>query len=220
MTALLWNVSAQKFFESGLDRGVMYPLSAGAYPIGYAWEGLMSVTEKPGGAEITDLWANNAKYSQLQAIEIFDGSIEAYTFPYEFLAAEGIGVEVVTGSEAWLHQQPRAGFGLSYRTFLGDDANGQQNAYKLHIIYGCLLTPSEIARTTINDSPEASTFSWEFKTTPVAATGYTAVSKMTFDSSRITSGDMTLIENQLWGNGGGDAELLLPDDMIALLTGS
>ena len=219
MTALVWNVSAAKFFESGLDKGVLYPLVAGAYPLGHAWEGLMSVTEKPGGAEITDLWANNAKYSQLQAIEIFDGSLEAYTFPYEFLAAEGIIADTTGSSEGWLHQQPRGGFGLSYRTFLGDDANGQQNAYKLHCIYGCLLTPSEVARTTINDSPEATTFSWEFKTTPVAATGYSAVSKLTFDSSRITAGDMTLLENQLWGDSG-DPALLLPDAMIALLTGA
>ena len=218
MPALQWNVSANKFFESGLDQGALYPLVAGAYPTGVAWEGLMSVTEKPGGAEITDLWANNAKYSQLQAIEIFDGSIEAYTFPYEFLAAEGIVAEVTGSSEGWLHQQPRQGFGLSYRTFLGDDANGQQNSYKIHIIYGCLLTPSEVSRTTINDSPEATTFSWEFKTTPVAASGYSAVSKLTFDTSRMVPGDVIAIEDQIWS--GASPALLLPDAMLALLTGA
>lgn len=218
MAALTWNVAADKKYESGLDRGALYPQVAGAYPNGYAWEGLISVTEKPGGAEITDLWANNAKYSQLQAVEIFDGSIEAYTYPYEFLAAEGIVADVTGSSEGWLHQQTRQSFGLTYRTYEGDDANGQTNSYKIHIIYGCLLTPSEVARTTINDSPEATTFSWEFKTTPVSASGYSPVSKMTFDTSRMTSGDITAIEDQIWS--GASPALLLPDAMLALLTGA
>lgn len=218
MAALQWNVSANKLYESGLDKGALYPLVAGAYPNGYAWEGLISITEKPGGAEITDLWANNTKYAQLQAVEIFDGSIEAYTFPYEFLAALGIKADVTGSSEGWLHQQPRESFGLAYRTYVGDEANGQTNSYKIHCIYGCLLTPSEVARTTINDSPEATTFSWEFKTTPVSATGYEAVSKLTFDTSRMTSTDITAIENQLWD--GASPALLLPDGMLALLTGA
>jgi hypothetical protein len=218
MAALVWNVSAEKKYESGLDRGALYPQVAGAYPAGYAWEGLMSVTEKPGGAEITDLWANNAKYAQLQAIEIFDGSIEAYTFPYEFLAALGIEADVTGSSEGWLHQQARQAFGLTYRTFLGSDAGGQQESYKIHCIYGCLLTPSEVARTTINDSPEATSFSWEFKTTPVSATGYSAVSKLTFDTGRMTAGDVTAVEDQIWS--GSTPALLLPDGMLALLTGA
>lgn len=219
MTVLTWNVAANKRYESGLDKGVFYPLSAGTYPLGYAWEGLINVTEKPGGAEITDLWANNTKYAQLQAVETFDGSIEAYTFPDEFLAADGVAIDVTGSSEAYLGQQSRVPFGLVYRTWLGDEANGQYNAYKLHLIYGCLIQPSEVARQTINDSPEAATFSWEFKSTPVAATGYNAVSKITLRSDKLTSTDLAAIEDELFGDAGGDANLPLPDALLAFLTG-
>lgn len=220
MARLTWNASANKVFESGLDQGVLYMRSAGTYPLGVAWEGLISVTEKPSGAEPTDLYANNAKYAQLVSAETFEGSIEAYTFPDEFLAAMGVLPDVTGLSEALLHQQPRVSFGLCYRTYVGSDALGQTADYKIHVIYGCLAQPSEVARSTINDSPEATTFSWDFKSTPVAATSYQPVSKMTFDSRNLTATDLALIEDELYGDAGGDANLPLPDALIALLTGA
>jgi hypothetical protein len=211
---LTWNVSANKLYELGIDRGVVYLKTAGAYPLGFEWEGLVNLTEKPGGAEITDLYANNVKYSQLQAVETFEGSIEAFTYPDVFLQCDGTLAEVTGSSQVLLGQQPRVGFGLSYRTWLGNDADGQTNDYKIHLIYGCLAKPSEVARATINDSPEALNFSWEFQTTPVAATGYNAVSKITIIASELTATDLTAIEEALYGDGVDDPYLPLPDVLI------
>lgn len=213
---LAWNVSAEKFYESGIDRGVLYVRDAnGDYPLGVAWEGLISVSEKPGGAEPTDLWANNVKYAQLISAETFDGSIEAYTFPDEFLVCDGIVEDTAVG--AFLSQQARSYFGLSYRSYVGSDAAGQMADYKIHVIYGCLVQPSEVGRTTINDSPEAATFSWEFGTTPVSATGYLPVSKITIDSRTISAAGLTAVEEALYGTDvPADAELPLPDALLAL----
>lgn len=212
---LLWNVSAEKYFESGLDRGTLYVRNAGAYDGAAAWEGLIGVTEKPGGAEPTDLWANNVLYSKLVSPEIFDGSIEAYTFPDEWGPCDGVAEEG-THLGTYVHQQTRSTFGLSYRTRIGSDAGGQELGYKIHCIYGCIAQPSEVSRDTVNDSPEASTFSWEFKTTPVSITGHAAVSKLTFDTRTLTAGNLTVLEDQLWGTTG--PELLLPDALLALFT--
>ncbi|RLC97495.1 MAG: hypothetical protein DRI46_12940 [Chloroflexi bacterium] len=214
---LEWNVAAIKFFESGLDRGVLYARHTdGTYPLGVAWEGLMSVSEKPGGAEPTDLWANNTKYAQLVSAETFDGSIEAYTFPDEFLVCDGVVVGV-TG--LLIAQQARTPFGLSYRTWIGSEAAGQTADYKIHCIYGCLIQPSEVSRATINDSPEAATFSWEFKTTPAAATGFAAVSKITLDSRDLAAPQLLAVEEALYGvDTPTDAYLPLPDALIALAT--
>ncbi len=218
---LSWGASADKKYESGVDRGVVYIKDGtGAYKPGAAWEGLINVTEKPGGDEPTDLWANNAKYAQLLSAPTFEGSIEAYTYPTEFLAADGVASDVTGSSQAELAQQARATFGLSYRTWIGSDDQGQYEAYRIHCVYGCVVQPSEVARATINDSPEAITFNWEFKTTPVATTNYGYISKMTFDSDKLTTADLTAIEEQLYGDDTPtDAELLLPDAMLALLTG-
>lgn len=211
-----WNVAAEKFFESGLDRGVLYVRDAnGDYPLGVPWEGLMTVSEKPGGAEPTDLWANNAKYSQLVSAEVFDGSIEAYTYPDEFNVCDGV-VETETG--VLVAQQSRSTFGLCYRTYVGSDAAGQMANYKIHVVYGALVQPSEVSRATINDSPEAATLSWEFKTTPVAATGLLAVSKIVFDSRTLGATELTAVEESLYGADAVEPELLLPDALIALAT--
>jgi hypothetical protein len=216
---ILWNVSANKVFESGLDRPVLYLRDVnGEYPAGVPWEGLMSLSEKPGGAEITDMWANNAKYASLVSPEIFDGSIEAYTYPDEFNACNGV-IEAADG--VFAGQQGRSVFGLSYRTWVGSDAAGQYGSYKLHLIYGCLVQPSEVARATINDSPEALTFSWEFKTTPIPMTGFMNISKLTLDSSLLLPADLLAIEEQLYGETSGTpvtANLPLPDEILALLT--
>ena len=214
---LVWNVSALKFYESGLDRGVLYVRDgSGNYPLGVAWEGLINLTEKPGGAEPTDLWANNVKYAQLISSEIFDGSLEAYTYPDEFLPCDGVE-EAVTGM--LIGQQARSTFGLSYRTYEGSEAAGQMAEYKLHVIYGCLVQPSEVSRATINDSPEAATFSWEFKTVPAAMTGELPVSKITLSSADLGAPEMAAVKDALWGiDTPTDAYLPLPDALLTLAT--
>lgn len=218
MAALVWNVSAEKFYESGMDRGTLYVRNgSGLYTPGVAWEGLISVTEKPGGAEATDLWANNVLYSKLVSPEIFDGAMEAYQFPDEWWPCDGVVADTITG--AFVHQQARSTFGLAYRTRVGSDQDGAEAAYKIHLIYGCLVAPSEVARTTINDSPEAATFSWEFKTTPVSMTGYSALSKLTFDTRTLSAGNLTVLESQLWGlDDVTTPNLPLPDTLFALFT--
>lgn len=211
---LTWNVAAARIFESGIDRGVVYPRNtSGAYPLGVAWEGLISVSEKPGGAEPTDLWANNTKYAQIFSTETFDGSIEAYTYPDEFLPCDGI-VEVSAGFNA--AQQTRTPFGMSYRTWVGSEAAGQQAAYKLHVIYGATVQPSEVSRSTINDSPEAATFSWEFKTTPTSLTGYQPVSKLVLNMADLSANAVAAVEEALYGDGVDDPFLPLPDALLAL----
>lgn len=219
MTALVWNVSAEKFYESGLDRGTLYVRNgSGSYTPGIAWEGLINVTEKPGGAEPTDLWAGNVKYAQLISPEIFDGSIEAYQFPDEWLACDGV-LPHATHLGTYLGQQARSTFGLSYRTRIGSDADGDESAYKIHCIYGCKAQPSEVSRDTVNDSVETATFSWEFKTTPVSATGFSAVSKLTFDTRTLTAGNLTALEAALWGlDDVTTPNLPLPDALFALFT--
>lgn len=217
MTVLTWGASADKKYESGVDRGVLYMKTAGTYPLGVAWEGLISVSEKPGGAEVTDLWANNEKYAALVATETFEGTLEAYTFPDEFLEAMGM-LEHSTDPGVILGQQARLEFGLCWRSRAGSDALGPEGNFKLHLVYGCLAKPSEIQHSTVNDSPEAVTFSWDFTTTPVAAAGFASLSKITLDESVLTGANLTALTDELWGNGGGDANLPLPDALFALLT--
>jgi len=215
---LTWNAAADKLFESGLDKGVLFVQDAGAYPLGIAWEGLINVTEKPSGAEITDLWANNAKYSQLVSVETFDCSIEAYTFPTAFLACLGMTHDG-TDPGVIFGQQSRVPFGLAYRSYAGSDASGQQANYKLHIIYGLIAQPSEVAHATINDSPEAATFSFEAKSTPAVYAGGAPVSKITLEESVLTSGNLIAIETALYGTDPTPvAYLPLPDVLVALLT--
>ncbi len=216
MAILTWGASADKKYESGVDRGVLYMKSAGAYPIGVAWEGLISVTEKPGGAEVTDLWANNEKYAALVATETFEGTLEAYTFPDEFLEAMGMEENSVDPGFI-LGQQARLEFGLSWRSRAGSDADGPEGNYKIHVVYGCLAKPSEVQHSTVNDSPEAVTFSWDFTTTPVAVTGKASLSKLTLDESVLTGANLIAMEEALWG-GTGTASLPLPDALIALLS--
>lgn len=213
-----WNQPANKFFESGIDRGVLYPREAnGTYITGFAWEGLISVSEKPGGSEPTDLWASNVKYAQLVSAPTFDGTIEAYTYPDAFLACDGM-VEAVTGLV--VAQQERQPFGLCYRTYLGTEAAGQMAHYRLHVIYGCLVKPSEVSRSTINDSPEAATLSWEFTTTPAAVSGFNAVSKIVIDSRTIGATELAALELVLYGDTTGPTQprLPLPDELISLAT--
>ena len=166
MTALTWDGVGERLFETGIDKGVVYPMdSAGEYPLGVAWNGLISVSESPSGAEPSALYADNIKYLTLMSVEEFAATIEAYTYPPEFGLLDG-SVLAVTG--VMLGQQPRAKFGMVYRTRMGDDIDGDQAGYKLHLLYGLLAAPSEKAYQTVNDSPEAITFSWEVSSTPAA----------------------------------------------------
>lgn len=213
-----WNVAAEKFFFTGVDRGVFYPReSDGTYITGFPWEGLISVSEKPGGAEPTELYANNTKYATLLSAPTFAGSIEAYTYPDEFNAADGI-IESSAGSGIYLAQQARVSFGFSYRTYVGSEAAGQMANYQIHVVYGATVQPSEVSRSTINDSPEAATFSWEFETTPAAAAGFDPVSHIVIDTRVASAGTVTAVEEALYGT---DVPVLpalpLPADLLALI---
>lgn len=220
MPRLTWDGSGQKRYESGVSKGVLYPQSAaGAYPKGVAWNGLTGVTESPDGAEPTDLWADNIKYASMRSAETFGGTIEAYTYPPEFAACDGSYAAFVGVT---LGQQSRTPFGLCYRTEVGDDANPNRG-YLLHIVYNATASPSEKAYETINDSPDAITFSWEFDTTPVAVDGdayktLKPVSTIVIDSTKVSAATMTAIENKLYGDDKTEASLPLPGDLLTLIS--
>jgi len=196
--ALIWDKATEHFYETGVDKGALYLMNdAGTYDTGVVWNGLTAITEQPSGAEATAIYADNIKYLNLYSAEEFGATVEAYTYPDEFAECDG-SVEVVTG--AIIGQQPRKTFGLAYRTKLGNDAQGDQYGYKLHLIYGCKASPSERAYNTINDSPEAITFSWEVKTTPVNVTGQNPTSNIVIDSTKVNSPEkMAKLEAVLFG---------------------
>jgi hypothetical protein len=217
MVALAWDPSGSRFYENGADKGVLYIPTAGVYDIGYAWNGLTAVTESPSGAEATALWADNSKYLSLLSVEEFGGTIEAYTYPDMFAQCDGTSVQNVGVNVA---QQARKTFGLSYRTKLGNDTVGNDYGYKIHLVYGALAAPSEKAFATVNDSPEAVTFSWTFTTTPVAVTGLKNSALLTVDSSKVTAANLLALENALYGTAGTNPRLPLPDEVIALFAGA
>lgn len=199
MSRLAWDKVGERFFETGIDRGVLYiPDSAGVYGTGVSWNGLTAVTETPSGAESNKQYADNIVYLNLISAEEFGATIEAFTYPVEFAQFDGA---VVLGATKGLTlgQQNRRVFGLSYRTRIGNDLTGTDHGYKLHLVYGCQASPSERNYATINDSPEALAFSWELTTTPAAAAGYKPVSLITVDSTKVAAADLTKLENALWG---------------------
>ncbi len=216
MTAIVWDATASRFYETGVDHGVLYVMdSNGEYPLGVAWNGLISVSESPSGAEPTPLYADNIKYLTLMSAEEFGATIEAYTYPSEFEQCDGsatpeLGVKI--------GQQTRKQFGLVYRTWIGNDVDGQEHGYKLHLIYGCLAAPSEKAYQTINESPEAITFSWEVSTTPPAITTYKPTSYIVIDSRTATPANLATLEDTLFGTEILTAELPLPDEIITIMT--
>lgn len=215
MAALTWDAVGERFYETGVDRGVLYLPTNGVYDTGFAWNGLVSVTESPSGAEPSPQYADNIKYLNLVSAEEFGGTIEAFTYPEEFGQCDGTAfpkVGVAVG------QQTRKTFGLSYRTRIGNDVDGTDHGYKLHLIYGALAAPSEKAYSTINDSPEAITFSWEVTTTPVSVTGLKPTATLTIDSTKVASADLTALETLLYGDTSEDPTLPLPDAVIALFT--
>lgn len=216
MTALTWDKVGERFFETGVDRGVLYiPDNNGVYNNGVAWNGLVSVSESPSGAEPNAQYADNIKYLNLYSAEEFGATIEAFTYPDEFSQFDGLSVPTPGVS---IGQQHRGMFGLSYRTRIGNDIQGDDLGYKLHLIYGCQASPSEKAYNTVNDSPEALTFSWEIATTPVSSAGRRPTSIVTVDSRKVDSAKLTDLTNLLWGTVGSDPSLPLPDAVISILT--
>ena len=218
---LSWDDTGKKRYESGVQHGVLYPQDDnGEYPLGVAWNGLTSVTESPDGAEPTDLWADNTKYASMRSAETFGGTIEAYTYPDEFAKCDGSAVlESAPGLK--IGQQARCPFGLCYRTEIGDDANPNRG-HLLHLVYNATCSPSEKAYETINDSPDAITFSWEFDTTPIAITGHSELkptSILTIDSTKTTVAGLAALEEALYGSDSeGDVpHLPLPHEVMALL---
>lgn len=218
MTALTWDQVGERLYETGVDHGVLYiPNGSGIYDTGVAWNGLTAVTESPTGAEASPQYADNIKYLNLVSAEEFGATIEAFTYPEEFGQCDGTAAP---SPGVLLGQQGRKTFGLSYRTRLGNDLDGVDFGYKLHLIYGALAAPSEKAYATINDSPEAITFSWEVATTPVLVAGYKPTSVIVVDSSEVDSADLTNLEEILYGDVGVDPRLPLPVEVISLFAGS
>lgn len=212
---LTWDDAGKRLYETGVKQGVLYPQdNDGAYPKGVAWNGLTAVTESPEGAEPTPLYADDIKYLNLLSTEEFKATVEAYTYPDEFAECDGSGslVEGVT-----IGQQDRKTFGLSYRTSLGNDVKGNEYGYKLHIVYGCLAAPSEKAYATVNDSPEAITFSWEVSTTPVNVTGFKPTASLVLDSVKLGAAKMKAIEDVLYGSSAAGARLPLPDEIKSII---
>lgn len=216
MPILTWDNTGERFYETGVQKGVLYPIQTdGKYTKGVAWNGLTAVTESPSGAEATALYADDIKYLNLISNEEFGATIEAYTYPDEFAECDG---SAALADGVMLGQQKRKTFGLCYRTAVGNDVDGSDYGYKLHLIYGCLAAPSEKAYATINDSPEAITFSWEVTTTPVTVTGFKPTSQITIDSKKVGEAKMTKIEEALYGTAEKEAYLPLPDELATLLT--
>ncbi len=214
MSKLVWDQTGERFYETGVKKGVLYPVSSGTYPLGVAWNGLTAVTENPSGAEATDLYANDVKYLSLRSTEEFGCTIEAYTYPDEFAECDG-SATVATG--VTIGQQTRKGFGLCYRTTLGNDDKNEDYGYKLHLIYGCKASPSERGYSTINDSPDAITFSWEVDTTPVEVDGYKPTSYMVIDSTKADATKLAALETILYGSDSAEARLPLPAEVIELM---
>ena len=218
MAKIVWDKTGEHFYETGVKNGVLYVQEGSAYPKGVAWNGLTAVTESPSGAEATPLYADDIKYLNLISTEEFGATIEAYTYPDEFAACDG-SATLVDG--VMIGQQARKTFGLCYRTTIGNDTNGNDYGYKLHIIYGALAAPSEKAYATINDSPEAITFSWEVTTTPVNVTGAKPTASITIDSTKANPTKLAALEDILYGKDGepgNEPRLPLPDEIKTLMT--
>ena len=212
---LSWDKSGERFYETGVKNGVLYVQNAGAYPKGVAWNGLTAVTESPSGAEATPLYADDIKYLELTSEEEFGGTIEAYTYPDEFAEYDG-SAELAQGVK--IGQQKRKAFGLVYKTTLGNDEEGNDHGYKLHLVYGCKAAPSEKAYATINDSPEAITFSWEFTTTPVSVADHKPTAHIEIDSTKADPTCLAALEAKLFGTESDDPQLPLPDVVKTLMT--
>lgn len=216
MAKLVWDQTGEHYYETGVDHGVLYvsKSNGSGYDKGVAWNGLTTVTESPSGAEATAQYADNIKYLNLLSAEEFGATVEAFTYPPEFGPCDGsatlaVGVEI--------GQQSRRTFGLSYRTKLGNDTDGQDHGYKLHVIYGAQAAPSEKAYATVNDSPEAINFSWELTTTPIQVEGHKPTASLTIDSTKVNKDKLALLEKALYGDTETEAKLLLPGEIVTIL---
>ena len=215
MSRLEWDQAGQKVYEAGVDHGVLFPQdNNGAYPLGVAWNGLINVTESPSGAEPTAGYADNIKYLNQISTEEFGGTIEAYTHPDEFYACDG-QAEIAPG--AMIGQQGRKAFGMVYRTKIGNDIQGTDYGYKLHIVYGAMVSPSEKSYGTINDSPEANTLSWEFTTTPITVAGFKPTANTVIDSTKTEPAKLTQLEEILFGSDAAEPRLPLPNEVAAII---
>lgn len=217
MTALVWDATGEHFYETGVDHGVLYIPTEGVYSKGVAWNGLTGVTESPSGAESNPQYADNIKYLNLISAEEWAGTIEAFTYPDEFAACNG-EKQLVAG--VTVGQQSRSTFGMSYRTKIGNDTDGSDHAYKIHLLYGLTAAPSEKAYTTVNDSPEAVTFSWEASSVPVNVTGMLPTSSITIDSRTADPTKLAALEKILYGSEEAEPRLPLPDEVKTLMARS
>ena len=218
MAKLVWDKTGDRLYETGVKNGVLYIPTSGVYSKGVAWNGLTAVTESPSGAEATALYADDTKYLSLMSAEEFGATIEAYTYPDEFAACDG-SAELADG--VMIGQQKRSTFGLCYKTTIGNDTEGNDHGYKLHIIYGAQAKPSERAYASINDSPEAITFSWEITTTPVNVTGAKPTASLVIDSTKADPSKLAALEDILYGKDGepgNEPRLPLPDEIKTLMT--
>ena len=216
MATLTWDVQGERYYETGVSKGVLYPFKEGKYSKGVAWNGLTAVNESPSGAEPTPLYADNIKYLNLLSNEEFAATVEAYTYPDEFAECDG-SAELAVGVS--VGQQKRIPFGLSYVTKLGNDTDGQDHGYKIHLIYGALAKPSQKNYATINDNPEAITFSWELSTTPVAVPNMKPTACITIDSKKVTPENLKKIEDKLYGTASEEATLPTPSELAELIAG-
>lgn len=218
MSKLVWDNTGERFYETGVKQCVLYVQSGGTYPKGVAWNGITAISESPSGAEASPLYADDIKYLNLISNEEFGASIEAYTYPEEFGECDG-SASLAEG--VYIGQQPRKTFGLCYRTTLGNDVDGNDYGYKLHMIYNALAAPSEKSYASINDSPEAITLSWEISTTPVNVTGHKPTATITIDSTKIDPKKLAALEKILYGSDddeGTDPRLPLPDEIMQIMS--
>lgn len=218
MAKLVWDETGKRFYETGVDHGVLYPLDeTGKYLKGVVWNGLSSVSESPSGAEPTAIYADNIKYLNLMSAEEFGATIEAYYYPDEWAECDG-SAAIATG--VYAGQQPRKTFGLCYRTKLGNDVDGDDHGYKLHLIYGALASPTEKSFNSVNDSPDVQPFSWEISTTPVSVEGFKPTACITIDSTKANKTDLTTLEGILYGSAEPDAQarLPLPDEVVEIMS--
>lgn len=215
MAKIVWDQTGARLYETGTKNCVLYPQDEkGAYPLGVAWNGVTAISQSPSGAEPSPLYADDIKYLELMSNEEFGCSIEAYTYPDEFAACDG-SAELAPG--VTIGQQVRKAFGLAYKTTVGNDVKGNDFGYKLHLIYGGKASPSEKSYATINDSPEAVTFSWEVTTTPVEVTGFKPTSYICIDSTKVDAAKLKALEDALFGTESEEAHLPLPNEVASMM---
>lgn len=217
MSKMIWDAVGEKFFETGIEQVALYRMVDNAYTTGVAWNGITALNLTPSGAEATSLYANNRKYLTLMSVEELGGTIEAYTYPDEWAECDG---SAMAAPGVFIGQQARKPFGLAAKTLLGNDTDLTAHGYKLHLIYGGLASPSEQTNSTVNDSPEAKTLSWEFSTTPVNVTGYQSTSYMCIDSTKVDAEKLKALEAILYGDESTEPRLPMPDEVLSTLKGN